>query len=107
MRAGRRLWLAWQSLAKLIDQSQRVLAGLVSQMQVNHGAGDLRMTEQLLDRMQMRPRLQQVRGKTVSQRVDRGGRDVELFARDNEQPLQGATGHGTGGLTHAFGQGFG
>ena len=61
--------LAWQTLAKLIDQSQGVLAGLVSQMQVNHGAGDLRMTEQLLDRMQMRPRFQQVRGKTVSQRL--------------------------------------
>ena len=58
--------LGWQALTKLIHQSQRVLAGLVSQMQVNHGAGDLRMTEQLLNRMQMRARLQQVRGQTVA-----------------------------------------
>src|SRR3974390_3633087 len=69
MRAGRRLWLAWQTLAKLIDQSQCVLAGLMSQMQVNHGAGDLRVPQQLLDRMQVRPRLQQVRGEAVPQGV--------------------------------------
>lgn len=64
-RGGEKLWLGGQSLAKLIDQSQSVLTGLVSEMQVNHGAVDLGVAEQLLDRMQMRPGLQQVRGETV------------------------------------------
>lgn len=32
---------------------------------------------------------------------------IELLASDDDQALQGATGHGTSGLTHALGQGFG
>ena len=36
-------------------------------MQINHGAGDLLMTEQFLNRVQMRARFQQMRGKTVPQ----------------------------------------
>jgi hypothetical protein len=35
-------------------------------MQVNHGAVDLRMAEQFLDRVQMRAGFQQVSGKTVA-----------------------------------------
>src|SRR5436190_23072042 len=54
--------LGRQPLAKLADQLQRFLTALVSQMQVNHGAVDLRMAEQFLDRMQMRARFQQVSG---------------------------------------------
>ena len=67
--AGKELGLAWQSLAELVHQTQGLAGGLVGQMQVNHGGGDLCMAEQLLDRVQMRAGLKQVRGKTVAQRV--------------------------------------
>src|SRR5215831_11371728 len=74
------LALGWQSLAKLIHQLQGFLTALVGQMQVNHGAVDLCVAEQLLDRMQMGTGLQQVSGKTVTQRVHRSRGHIELFA---------------------------
>ena len=65
-----KLWLAWQSLAELVHETQGVLGGLVGQMQINHRGGDLLMTEQLLDGVQMRAGLEQVRGKTVTQGIN-------------------------------------
>src|SRR6266404_8739212 len=79
-RAGGRFRLAWESLAELVHEPQSVLGALVGQMQVNHGGGDLLMTEQLLDHVQMRAGLQQMGGKAVAQRMYRSGGEVEFFA---------------------------
>lgn len=39
--------------------------------------------------------------------MDRSGGNVELFAGEDEEPLQGAMRHGAAGLVHALSQGFG
>jgi hypothetical protein len=75
-------------------------------MQVNHGAVDLGVAEQFLDGVQMRAGFQQVSGKTVAQGVHRSGRNVEFFASQDEQALQGIMRHGAGGLAHALGESF-
>ena len=64
------------------------------------------MAQELLDGVQMRAGLQQMRGKGMTQRMHRGRREVELFAGDNDQPLQG-TRHGSRCRLHALGQGLG
>ena len=43
----------------------------------------------------------------LAQGMHRSGRDVEVFAGDDEESLQGAVGHGANGFVHARGQGFG
>ncbi len=66
--AGKELWvLARQPFAELVHEAQGVLGALMSQMQIDHGAGDLLMTEQFLNRVQMRAGFQQMRGETVPQ----------------------------------------
>ena len=65
MPAGKELGLAWQSLTEFVHQPQGVAGSLVGQMQVNHGAGNLGMAEQLLNRVQMRARFKKVSCKTV------------------------------------------
>ena len=67
---GKELGLARQPSTELVHESQRFLRALVGQMQVDHGGGDLLMTEELLDGVQMRAGFQQMRGKTVAQRMD-------------------------------------
>src|SRR5215469_50174 len=66
---GEELGLARQPFAELVHESQRFLRALMGQMQVDHGGGDLFMTEQLLDGVQMGAGFQQMRGKTVTQRM--------------------------------------
>lgn len=39
--------------------------------------------------------------------MDRSGGNIELFAGDDEESLQGAMRHGAGGLVHASSQGLG
>jgi hypothetical protein len=46
-------------------------------VQIDHGGGDLLVTEQLLDRVQMGARFQHVGGEAVTKRVDGGGGEVE------------------------------
>lgn len=64
---GARCWLGWQPFAELIHELQSFARALVGQMQVNHGGGDLLVTEEFLDRVQMGAGLQQVCGETVAQ----------------------------------------
>jgi hypothetical protein len=45
---------ARQPAAQFLHQTQRIPSALVSQMQINHRGSDLLMTEQFLDRVQMR-----------------------------------------------------
>src|SRR5271157_6548883 len=65
-------------------------------MQVHHGGGDLFMTQELLDGVQMRAGLQEVGGKGMPQRMHGSCGEVELFAGHNDQALEGGTGHGSG-----------
>src|SRR6476661_8892293 len=67
LRLERSSGLARQPLAELVHEAQGVLGALMSQMQINHGAGDLLMTEQFLNRVQMRAGFRQMRGETVAQ----------------------------------------
>ena len=62
------------------------------------------MAQELLDRVQVRAGLQEMGGKRMPQRMDGGGREVELFAGHDDQPLEGGTRHGTGGGVHALSQ---
>ena len=96
--------LAGQFAAELVHEPQRILGGLVGQMQIDHGGGDLFMAQELLDGVQMRAGFQQMGGKGMAQRMHRSGGNVELFAGHDDQPLQGGTGHGRGGRVHASGQ---
>ena len=73
-------------------------------MEIDHGGGDLFVPEQLLDGVQMCAGFQQMGGKRMAQRVDRGGGEVELFAGDDDQALEGGARHGAGGGVHAPGQ---
>lgn len=99
--------LAGQCTTELVDQTQRVTCRLVRHAQVDHRGGNLFMTEQLLDRVQMGSGFQQVCGEAMAQRMHRRGRKIELFAGEDDEPLQGPARHGGGGLTHALGHGFG
>ena len=60
-RAGTRQ-SARQLLAEFVHETQGILRGLMGDMQIDHGGGDLLMAEQLLDRVQMRTRFEQMRG---------------------------------------------
>ena len=55
--------LARQSAGQSIDQAQGILAGLMGQVQIHHGGGDLFMPEKLLDGVQVRAGFQHVRGE--------------------------------------------
>lgn len=98
---GAGLDLAGELVAEPVDQLQRILGGLVSQMQIHHSGIDLFMAQEFLDSVQMRPSLQQMSCKRMTQRMHRSSREVELFARHDDQPLQGRTRHGTGRGVHA------
>ena len=100
----RGLALAGQLAAEPVHQLQCIFGGLVGQMQIHHGGGDLFMAQEFLDGVQMRPGLQEMRGKRMTQRMHRGIREVELFAGHNNQPLEGGTRHRAGGGVHAPGQ---
>ena len=77
-----------QPAAKIIHEAQGILGGLMRHVQVDHGGGDLFMTEQFLNRVQMRAGFQQMRGKGMTQRMQFGGGEVELFARRDQEPLE-------------------
>lgn len=66
-KAGKKPGLGWQPFAELVHELQSFASALVGQMQVNHGGGDLLVTEQLLDRVQMGAGFEQVCGETVAQ----------------------------------------
>ena len=61
--------LARQSAAELVHQAQGVLAGLMGQVQIDHGGGDLFMAQELLDGVQMRAGFQEMGGKGMAQGV--------------------------------------
>lgn len=86
---------------------QSVGGALVGQMEIDHRGVDLFVTQEFLDGVQVRPGLQQVRCEGMAQRMHRGGRDVEVFAGDDQKPLQGAVRHGALGAMHSSGQGLG
>jgi len=65
-RVLRRAALARQFAAEPVHELQGILGGLVSQMQVHHGGGDLFMAQELLDRVEMRARLQEMSGKGMT-----------------------------------------
>jgi hypothetical protein len=65
----RKLCLAGQALAELVHQTQSILSALVGQMQIDHGRGDLLVTEELLNGVEMRAGFQQVGGEAVAQRL--------------------------------------
>ena len=100
----RGLALAGQLAAELVHQLQGILGGLVGQMQIHHGGGDLFMAQEFLDGVQMRAGFQEMGGKGMTQRMHGSSGEVELFAGDDDQPLEGGTGHGAGGGVHAPGQ---
>ena len=82
---------ARQLLTKLIHEPQGILGGLMRDVEINHGGGDLLMAEQLLDGVQMRAGFEEMRGKGMTQRMDRSGGKVELFAGQDHEPLQRGT----------------
>ena len=94
-------------MAELVHQAECVPGGLMGQVQVDHGRGDLFVTEQSLDGVQMSTGFQQVSGEAVAKRMDFGHGNIELLAGQDEQSLQGGAGHGRSGLAHALGQGLG
>ena len=63
---GRSPWLGWQPFAELVHELQGFASALMGQMQINHGGGDLLVTEKFLDRVQMCAGFQQMRGETVA-----------------------------------------
>ena len=59
--------LTRQPAAQLVHQTQGILGGLVGQVQVDHRGGDLLVTEQSLDGVQMGAGLQKMSGKGMTQ----------------------------------------
>ena len=67
-RSAHELWralnvLAGQAAAELVHQLQGILGALVGQMQIHHGGGDLFMTQELLDGVQVSAGFQEMGGK--------------------------------------------
>lgn len=62
------------------------------------------MAQEFLDGVQMRPGLQEMGSKRMTQRMDGGRWEVELLASHDDQPLEGGTRHRAGGGVHAPGQ---
>ena len=60
---------AWQVAAECIHQLQRIAGGLMRQVQIDHGGGDLLVSEQLLDRVQMGPGFQQMSREAMAQSI--------------------------------------
>ena len=56
----------WEVAAELIHQRQRVLGGLMGQVQIDHGGGDLPVTEEPLNGVEMGASLQLVGGEAVT-----------------------------------------
>jgi hypothetical protein len=103
----RGLVLAGELAAEPVHQLQCIFGGLVSQMQIHHSGGDLFMAQEFLDGVQMRPGLQEMSRKRMTQRMHGGSRKAELFAGHDDQPLEGGTRHRAGGAVHAPGQRLG
>jgi len=59
---------------------QRVARRLMRHVQVDHRGGDLFMTEQLLDRVQMGSGFQQMSREAMAKRMHRRGRQIKLFS---------------------------
>ena len=98
---GAGLDLAGELVAEPVHQLQRILGALVSQMQIHHGGINLFMAEQFLDRVQMCAGLEKMRREGMTKRMHRSSREVELFARHDDQPLERGTGHRTRSGVHA------
>jgi len=69
----------------------------VSQVQIDHGGLDLLVPQQLLDGVEMSAGFQEMGGEAVTQRMDRGGRKIELVADHGDEALEGTDRHGAGG----------
>ena len=80
--------LARQVAAEFVHQAQRIAGGLMGQVQVDHGRGDLFMAEQFLDCVQMGAGFQHVSGEAVTKRMNCGCGNIELFAGDDDEALQ-------------------
>lgn len=74
--------------AEIVHETQGVLRGLMRDMQVDHGGGDLFVAEQFLDGVQMRACFEQMGSKGMPQRMDFRGREIELFTGGDQEPLQ-------------------
>lgn len=61
---------AWQFAAELIHQTEGIAGGLMGQVQIDHGGGDLLVTEKVLDGMEMSAGLQHVGREAVPERMD-------------------------------------
>ena len=90
---GHELGLAGQPLAELVHQPQGVLGALMGQMEIDHGGGDLLDGRAAFGWCADARRLPADGWRNVTQRMDRSGRDVELFAGEDQKPLQGGAGH--------------
>ena len=83
--------------------AQGILGALVGEVQVDHGGGDLLVTEQRLDGVQAGAGLHQWVAKDCGAACATvaAGR-FEFLAGDDHEPLQRADGHGRGGRAHAL-----
>lgn len=59
----------------------------MSQMQIDHRALNLLVSEELLDGVEMSAGFQEMGCKAVAQSMDRGGREIEFFANHEDQAL--------------------
>jgi hypothetical protein len=59
-----------QVAAEFVHQAQSFAGGLMGEVQIHHGGGDVLMAEQLLDRVQMGPGFQQVRREAMTKRMN-------------------------------------
>lgn len=84
---GEQLQLSRQGSTEFVHQTQSILSRLMRQMQINHRRSDLLMTEQFLDRVQMRSGFKQMCREGMPQRMHRSGGDVQLLASDNQRSL--------------------
>ena len=95
--------LAGQFAVELFDERTAVLLAAVGEVDVEHGGVDVAVPQQRLNGVQAGPGLDEMRGERMAQRVRRADGDVEIFTRDDHEPLQGAHGHRADGVVHAPG----